>query len=316
MQKVARGSDRFFVEDVPTPFENMPTDMADLNAVANAEPVGIEHRKVMDSFDIGRGNTRDAIEAKAEDRILFTNGQRIERKLDQEKAIDEIAADKQAVKDEEAADAAAIAETERIRKERIDHAQSQVAQAKERAMELKIKADQAEAAAALGRKIGAVQGSKASKEAWGHYHKVLASEKKASALKAAQAKVAAREAAVRAAVESKTAAQKKAEQAQIAAADKAAEMAIAKAAAESATKRTDIGGPEGLKNRMTEEKAEFALQHYKREAEAAQKRIRAAAMGNYPDGDWPVGPGDAPDADVEAEVAAIDAAAWGINPFP
>jgi hypothetical protein len=285
-------------------------------AIVAATPVGIEYPAVTDSFQHGKLNIKDRIEATAADRIEFTNSQRLERKADHEQADAAVTADKQSVQDEIAADNAAVAETERIRKERLDHAAQLVKNAKDNAEALEIKAKQAEAAAALGRKVGQIQGSDAANEAWKDYKSDIASEKKQSALAKARAAAQAKEDAIRQAAGAKTAALAKADQDRVKKADADARAAVAKAAADSAVKRTSIGGAEGLKNRMTEEKADWAVTHYQRMADAAQARIDAAAAGEYPDGDWPIGPGDAPDAgaDIMGEEAAVDAAAWGTFP--
>jgi colicin import membrane protein len=259
----------------------------------------------MDSFAVNSANIKDEIETKAADRIDFTNKERLERKSDYDGAAAKVAADKKAVADEVAADKAAVDQVQVDRKVAVDRAAERVKKAKENAEALVIKAKQAEQAAALGRKVGNIEGADAAKHAWADYKSDVAGEKKADALAAARKKIADHEAAVRAAVEKKTQTLKQADDAWVAKEDRAASLAKAKSAAAAAVKETAIEGAEGMKNRMTDEKADMAELHYKRIADAAQARIDAASSGSWPVGDWPEGPGDAP---IDS---AIDTAAWG-----
>lgn len=303
MLQVEHGSER-----IPTVGSDMAVDAALTMALPGKN---FDLPGVMDGFAKNKLKTKDEIQAKAADRIMFTNEQRVERKQNHRDAEIAVAADKQAVKKEIALDKAAVAETLRIRKEREAHAAQLVAEAKTNALAHQIKAEQAEAAATLGRRVGTIEGADAAKHAWKEYKSDVTATNKAEARAAARAKLAAREAADRAAVAKKTASLQAAEQNMVAKADRAAKAEAAKAAARAAVAENKIEGPEGLRNRMTEEKAEWAILHYNRQAKADQARIDAAASGNYPAGDWPVGPGDTPGS-VAAEELAIDQAAWGV----
>merc|ERR1719378_1409557 len=72
----------------------------------------------------------------------------------------------------------------------------------------------------------------------------------------------------------------KADAAWVARADRAATVAKSHAAAAAAKKELAIEGAEGLKNRMTDVKADWATLHYDRQTDASQADIDADSAGH------------------------------------
>jgi hypothetical protein len=245
---------------------------------------------VHDSFALGMKGTRDEIEMKADDRIQFTNTQRLQRKQDRTAAEAAVAADKQAIKDAIAQYNEDVAAAKAQRKQAKDRAAQKVSQAKEAAMAAKIKASQAEHAAVLGRKVGVIEGTDEANFEWSQYRKTIANEKAAAARAAASAAIAKKDAAVKAAMTKKTQLIAAKGQAAVAAAEKRAKVMQAKSRAAASLKMQQIGGAESLKNRMTETKADWAVKHYNQMIDEDQDIISAAANGQWPPGDWPLGP--------------------------
>jgi hypothetical protein len=279
---------------IPNEDAGLPTPLHDDKAISSAEPAGLDEGKVQDAYATNSFNTRNDIEVKAVNDIDFANEERVERKASHDAADAKVQADREAVKKEQEADKAAVAKTLAERKKLIDAAQERVKKAKEDARAHQIKTAQAEQAAAIGRQMGTIEGTDAARHAWADYNSDVAKEHAQEARAAAAKKIAAHEAAVRAAVQKRTDAMQAADDAWVARADRAKDLDVAYADAQAAQEEYNIEGAEGLKNRLTDEKADWSVTHYDRRTDAAQSTIDDAAAGNFPAGDWPVGPGDDP----------------------
>jgi hypothetical protein len=280
-------SDKFItgIDRQPQPSS---TDKTEDAAIVDA--FDLDAGAVHDSFARGMKGTRDEIELKADDRIQFTNSQRLQRKSDRTAAEAAIAADKAAIKDAVAKYHADVAAAKAQRKQATDRAAEKVSAAKEAAMATKIKAAQAEHAAVLGRKVGVIEGTDEANFEWSQYRKEIANEKAAAARAAASAAIAKKEAAVKAAMTAKTEMLAAKSQAIVAAAEKRNKLIEARSRAAASMKMQQIGGAESLKNRMTETKADWAVKNYNQIIDEDKEVIDLAAKGQWPPGDWPLGP--------------------------
>lgn len=259
-------------------------------AIVDSMPNGIDHGVVNDAYHGGLAKTRDSIQAKAADRIAFTNSQRAKRKMDHQAAVDAIAADKQAVEAAIAKYHADVEEIKRQRKEIVSNDAEKIRKAKEDAEAHHIKALQAEHAAVLGRKAGMIEGSDAAQFAWKQYRKDVAEEKAAAVRATEKQALAKREALARAAVKKETQLLAEAEMVRVNAIKRKEKAIEAAAAAKAALREQSIIGAEGLRNRMTETKADWAVKRYDQLVDEDQAIIDAAAHGQWPPGDWPLGP--------------------------
>merc|ERR1719269_50538 len=113
----------------------------------------------MDSFTKNADKVMEEIESTAADRLDFTAGQRLKRRKNYAGAADAVNADKKQTEEAIAADKAAVAKTKKVREEVVEAAHSRVKDSKENAIAHHIKAAQADHAAALGRKVGTIEGA-------------------------------------------------------------------------------------------------------------------------------------------------------------
>jgi len=274
-QSVHQGSER-----IPNEASGWATPVTDLNAYTDATPDNLMPGSVMNSYMSNKGQVTDQIENEASNRIEFTANQRQERESNYKEAANAVTDDKKAVEAAVAEDKAAVAATKSERAQIKDQAVAQVKDAKYAAEAHAIKGAQTHKAAALGRKIGTIEGQDAVHHAWEDYASQVKSEHEAAHLKIVKEKIAAGVEAKQNHVKKVTAAMKAADESWVARADRAARVAKAKAAAKAAKEEVAIEGPEGLRNHMTDVKADWATLHYDRKRFASQSDIDEDRLGD------------------------------------
>merc|ERR1719271_341910 len=162
--------------EIPNEADEWETPVHDYDAVTDSTPDHLDAGEVMDSFAKNADKVRNEIESKAADRIDFTNGQRVARRDNYKKAADAVAADRKSVEEAREEDRAEVKETRETRQKVIDEARERVKDAKQAAEAHAIKKVQAERAAALGRRVGAIEGADAARHAWADYRSDVAAE--------------------------------------------------------------------------------------------------------------------------------------------
>jgi hypothetical protein len=277
-------------ERIPNVALGDPTPVTNYDAISASTPAGIEAGKVMDAFGENSGKIRDEIEAKAADAIDFTSQERATRKLNRENAQDAMRQVAQDAAQSIQADRQAVAEVAAQRAVAVKRATDRVKAAKEKKQAYNIKRLQAEHAAILGRTVGTREGADAANYAWITYKKDMAKRKAAMRRAFLKARRIRGEMLGAAAVNRGTEALAVRADLLRQGSHRMAKARVAGADARSAMAQTRIEGPEGLKNTLTNVKADWAAKNYGIASAIAQRRTDAAASGAWPYTDWPLGP--------------------------
>jgi len=246
-------------------------------AVADAEPAGIDVGDVELAFTKNAKKIEASLETKAASDIEFASTARKERNINHELAQKAVDADHADVQKHIAADKAAVHKAAVERKKVVEAATDRVNKAKEDAEAHHIKAQQAQQAAILGRKVGAAEGQAMAQHAWADYRDTVAEERVEALRAQAKARVAKGVELEKMAVNRQTKAM--AYKAELVShnAHRVSEGVTAAAAAKAAKIMERIEGPEGLKNRMTDIQADIATKHLQWATEHEQKMTDFAA---------------------------------------
>jgi hypothetical protein len=262
--------------------------MVEVDAEIESIPDELDPGTIIDVYKKNVGKVENAIAANTRAHINFDNEVRSERTLHKTVAKTEIEADKKAMAKAMKAKQESIKKAQAKRMAVEAKAQAKIDEAKADAEADDIKRMQTEGAAVEGRMVGAARGFEASAREIATQQRNLQNQAENKFIVQRHEAAIAHQKKIKEAINAETTRMAAADKAMAHVVGKQADDIIEHAEAEATAAKTNIEGPEGVKNDITKDNANWMKGKYEQQSKQDQARIEAAARAMWPKGNWPV----------------------------